>query len=388
MALPFAPWARASKAANRVKVIKLLLLSTPVAPLGSGLGGGVELTVANLARVLVQFGHQLTIVTPEGAQLGSLGLLTLPIEIIQVSGTLQTAAQSTSRATGRNAPVTVSEVLASAWTYARCNQARYDLIVNFAYDWLPFYLTPFMTVPVAHFVSMGSLSDRMDAVIAQVSHQFPGTLAAYTQAQADTFCTEVPIDWKILGCGLDLRQYEYCPNPDNHVAWVGRLSPEKGLEDAIAAASRAHQSLKIYGAIEDEAYWRSLQPAIEKATAQVEYCGFLSTALLQRSLGKAKALLVTPHWVEAFGIVAIEALACGVPVLAYRQGGPAEIVRSGKTGWLVRPGNIAELTIALHKLNRLNRQDCRLQAEKLYSLNAWGRRCERWFYQLTGALEN
>ncbi|MEO0886200.1 MAG: hypothetical protein AAFY54_09705, partial [Cyanobacteria bacterium J06648_10] len=112
MVLPFAPWARASKAANRVKVIKLLLLSTPVAPLGSGLGGGVELTVANLARVLVQFGHQLTIVTPEGAQLGSLGLLTLPIEIIQVSGTLQTAAQSTSWATGRNAPVTVSEVLA------------------------------------------------------------------------------------------------------------------------------------------------------------------------------------------------------------------------------------------------------------------------------------
>ncbi len=359
--------------------MRLLLLSTPVGPLGSGLGGGVELTVANLAKVLTALGHQVSIVTPRGAQLEPLGLSTSTIQVVQVSGSLQSTAQTQ----GRLSPVVTSSALANIWDYARQMQSHYDVLVNFAYDWLPFYLTPFLWVPVAHFVSMGSLSDVLDAAIAQQSSGFPGSLGAYTLSQARTFAPLVPLScWQILGCGLDLTQYDYCDTPGNALAWVGRISPEKGLEDAIAAATIASQPLKIYGKLEDVAYWQSLQPLIDSATVSVDYCGFLPTEQLQQALAPSRALLLTPHWTEAFGIVAIEAMACGVPVIAYRQGGPAEIVRSGETGWLTAPREVSELVSAIAKIDDISRLACRRRVEAQYSLLSWGKRFEQWLTRL------
>jgi len=77
--------------------------------------------------------------------------------------------------------------------------------------------------------------------------------------------------------------------------------------------------------------------------------------------------------------VALEALACGVPVIAYRRGGPAEIVRDGETGWLVEPDRVDKLVPAIGQLDRLDRQACRRQAEAEYSLDAMGDRLEAWF---------
>lgn len=364
---------------SRKPSLRLLLLSTPVGPLGSGLGGGVELTVANLARSLTMLGHHVSIVTPAGAQPAALGLATDDIKVFQVPGDWQTTAQTQDR----SSPVVVRSALANSWDYARENQGHYDVLVNFAYDWLPFYLTSFLSVPVAHFVSMGSLSDEMDSAIARLATRFPGSLGAYTQAQAETFSHLKPLShWQILSCGIDLTQYTYCHKPSDFLAWVGRISPEKGLEDAILAASTAGHVLKIYGKLEDSLYWRSLQPLINQSTAAVDYCGFLPTEQLQQSLSQARALLVTPRWVEAFGIVSIEAMACGVPVIAYRQGGLAEIVQSGETGWLVAPGDVEGLVSAIANLDAISRSACRLQAEAQYSLLAWGKRFEQWLYRV------
>ncbi|MEL6470134.1 MAG: glycosyltransferase [Cyanobacteria bacterium J06623_4] len=381
-----------------MKPLALLFLSTPVGPLGSGLGGGVELTVINLARAMVALGHRVTIVSPAAVKAAPLRFENLEhsaIDIVQVPGTWQVTAQTQQR----DCPVTVGTALANAWEYARQTQARYDLLVNFAYDWLPYYLTPFLMRPVAHFVSMGSLSDRMDTVIAQVVAQFPGTVGAYTQAQVQTFkglledssegVFQTPASqWKILGSAVDIAQYSYCQQPDNFVAWVGRISPEKGLEDAIAATQAADIPLKIFGKLENPTYWEKCQQQIDRAATNisVEYVGFLSTADLQRQLRRARALLMTPQWTEAFGIVAIEALACGVPVIAYRCGGPAEIVRSGQTGWLVEPGNIGQLVDAITKVDSIDRWACRQQAETHYALPAWGERFERWFYNVVSGV--
>ncbi|MGB3570722.1 MAG: glycosyltransferase [Phormidesmis sp.] len=392
-------------------MLRLLLLSTPVGPIGSGLGGGVELTVANLAKALSVKGHQVTVVTPTGANLAAAGLANCCVGVVQIPGAVQKTAQTQVR----SAPIVTSTVLANIWDYAHQVQLQYDLLVNFAYDWLPFYLTPFLDRPVAHFISMGSLSDVMDTVIAQTSVRFPGTLGAYTTSQVETFShlhplmnslidppinplsdppSDPPINsltnWRVLGGGLNLDLYDYNPGPGTFLAWVGRISPEKGLEDAIAAATAAHQPLKIFGKIEDTDYWQALQPKIEAAIRKsnlanpaesnlVEYCGFLPTEDLQKAIGQAQALLVTPHWIEAFGIVAIEALACGVPVIAYSQGGLVEIVQPGKTGYLVAPHDIDGLVQAIAKIDDINRASCRAQAEKLYSLSAWSRRFEQWF---------
>jgi UDP-glucose:tetrahydrobiopterin glucosyltransferase len=352
-----------------LKSLKLLLLSTPVGPLGSGLGGGVELTLQNITQELIGRGHKLQIVAPKGSVLGN-------IPIVEIGGELQITAQTQ----GRETPIMMPEnsVLGNMWDYARQVQADYDLIFNIAYDWLPFYLTPFFNRPIAHFISMGSLSAAMDSIMTQVASQFPGTIGVYTQTQASTFTfTE---KCKILGSGIDLSLYEFCEKPDFCLGWVARISPEKGLEDAIAAAKITGITLKIFGKIQAEDYWNQI--CANYPDAPMEYAGFFSTAELQRQLGKCRAMLMTPRWVEAFGNVAIEALACGVPVISYRRGGPVEIIQDGKTGFLVEPDNVDGLVEAINQLDRINRYNCRVQAEAEYSLQALGDRFETWFEEM------
>ncbi|EKV01799.1 glycosyltransferase [Leptolyngbya sp. PCC 7375] len=348
------------------RCLRLLFVSTPVGPLGSGLGGGVELTIVNLVKALTQQGHHIAIAAPDNSQIEG-------AQLIQVPGALQ----STAHTQGRDTPAIMVEnaVLANQWTYARQVQQSYDLIVNFAYDWLPFYLTPFFDTPIAHFVSMGSLSGIMDQAVVDINTKFPGTLGAYTQTQTDTF--PGGLTWEILSSAIDLQQYSYCDTPEPELAWLGRISPEKGLEDAVAAVQETQTPLKILGKLENPEYWDTIQRAYPNAP--IDYLGFVNTQQLQSIVRRCRGLLMTPRWVEAFGNVAIEALACGVPVVAYRRGGPAEIIDHGQTGWLVEPDNVAGLVNGIEQLDHIDRRDCRQQAEMKYSLAALGKRFEHWF---------
>ena len=334
--------------------------------LGSGLGGGVELTLKNIAQALKQQGHQVTIVAPANSVLEG-------VSVVTIAGTLQITAQTQ----GRDAPITLppNSVLGNMWAYARQVQHEYDLLINFAYDWLPFYLTPFFERPIAHLVSMGSLTDAMDQMIEQIAVEFPGTIAVHSRAQAETF--RFADRCRNIQNGFDLSLYEFCAQPKPQLAWVGRIAPEKGLEDAVAAAQIVGIPLKIWGVIQDKAYWDQI--CADYPDAAIAYGGFLSTSELQQVLGQSQALLMTPRWVEAFGNVAIEALACGVPVIAYRRGGPAEIVRDGETGWLVEPDSVDGLVNAIAQLDHFDRQACRRQAEAEYSLEAMSDRLEAWF---------
>ncbi|MEO0457847.1 MAG: glycosyltransferase family 4 protein, partial [Cyanobacteria bacterium P01_A01_bin.114] len=325
-----------------------------------------ELTLINLVKALNQRGHEITIAAPAGSVLRG-------ATILEVEGALAATAHTQSR----EQPVVLATdgVLVKLCDRIRQVQDDYSLIVNFAYDWLPFFLTPFFRIPIAHFVSMGSLSDAMDSIIAQIAQRYPGSLGAYTQTQVETFPLQQ--DWEILGSAVDLSQYDYCETPEPWLAWMGRISPEKGLEDAVEAVQRTQIPLKILGKLEDPHYWNKIQS--EYPNAPIEYLGFFSTQELQEVVRRASALLMTPRWHEAFGNVAIEALACGVPVIAYRRGGPTEIIKQGETGWLVEPDSVDGLVVAINQLAKLNRRQCRQQAEADYSLTALGERFEGWF---------
>ena len=345
---------------------KILFLSTSVGQLGSGLGGGVELTVLNIAKELHRRGHKIAVVAPIGSVLES-------IPVIEIMGDLQVTAQTQDYKDPIVMPA--DAVLANMWEYARKVQDEWDVIVNFAYDWLPFYLTPFFRTPIAHFISMGSLSRSLDRIAGQTAAQFPGTIGVYTVSQAETFAFAK--ECQLLGSAIDLSLYEFCSQPEPKLAWLGRIAPEKGLEDAVAAAKITGISLKIMGKMQDEDYWQKI--CADWPDAPVEYLGFLTTTQMQEQVRQCQALLMTPRWVEAFGNVAIEALACGVPVIAYKRGGPAEIVREGLTGFLVEPDSVNGLVGAIARLDQIDRSACRRQAEVEYSLGALGDRFEHWF---------
>ena len=346
--------------------LKLLLLSTSVGQLGSGLGGGVELTMLNIAQELHRRGHKIAVVAPAGSVLES-------IPVIEITGDLQVTAQTQDYHASIVMPA--DAVLANMWEYARKVQDEWDVIVNFAYDWLPFYLTPFFRTPIAHFISMGSLSESIDRIAGQIAVQFPGTIGVYTASQAETFA--FARECQLLGSGIDLSLYEFCSQPEPKLAWLGRIAPEKGLEDAVAAAKITGIPLKIMGKIQDENYWQKI--CADYPDAPIEYLGFLTTIQMQKQVRECRALLMTPRWVEAFGNVAIEALACGVPVIAYERGGPAEIVRDGLTGFLVEPDSVNGLVSAIERIDKIDRSACRSQAEVEYSLGALGDRFEHWF---------
>jgi UDP-glucose:tetrahydrobiopterin glucosyltransferase len=353
--------------------MRLLFISTPVGAFGSGIGGGVELTMQNVAKELMRRSHTVHLAACVGSQSETIPLITIP-------GEVHSFAQNQSRTDPVSFPS--NSVLANMWAYARAMQGSYDLIVNFAYDWLPFYLTPFFSTPIAHFVSMGSLLDSIDLAIAQVSHSHPGTLGVYTRTQTHTF--EGLADFRILDSGIDIDAYDFCAEPGSQLAWVARISPEKGLEDAAAVSEETGLEINVLGKMQDEDYWKSVQK--DYPQAKLNYLGFHSTDGLQTLMGKCQALLMTPKWIEAFGNVAIEALACGVPVISYARGGPVEIVRHGETGFLVEPDSIEGLCEAVESLPRISRYACRRQADTQYSLQALGDRFEQWFIDILGAV--
>ena len=350
-------------------MLKILFLSTSVGSLGSGQGGGVELTIQNLAQEFRRRGHQLEVLAPEGSWLKN-------IPVTTIAGNLQVPVQTQSR----EVPICLPDhsVLANMWDYARREQHKYDLLVNFAFDWLPFYLTPFFETRIAHFISMGSMTVASDRIMQQIIQQYPGTFGVYTQAQADTF--PFADDCEILSSAIDLSLYQFNNAPEVSLAWLGRIAPEKALEDAVAAVNITKTPMKIFGKIQEQDYWEQI--CRDFPDAPIEYQGFLTTEKLQQELGKCRALLMTPRWIEAFGNVAIEALACGVPIIAYRRGGPSEIVKHGQTGWLVEPDSISGLVEAINQIDQIERQLCRQQAESQYSLEALGDRFEAWFKKL------
>jgi len=184
----------------------------------------------------------------------------------------------------------------------------------------------------------------------------------------------------ILPCGIDLSQYDFVETPHDNACWVGRISPEKGLEDCAALAQRLKLPIQVLGRMQDVDYWYRVRRAFPEAP--LKYRGFFPTQEMQAIVGQCRALLMTPKWVESFGVVVVEALACGVPVITYRRGGPAEVIVDGHTGFVVDPDDVDHLQVALSKIDQLKRRQCRQLAETKYSLTAMTQSFLDWMTQV------
>lgn len=347
---------------------RIVICSTPVGPLGSGVGGGVELTLHSLVLGLTARGHHVEVVAPAGS-------LHVGATVHQIPGNPQVSSQTV----GRDAPIEMPDtpLLGAMWEWVRTHQHEADVVVNLAYDWLPFYLTPFLDVPVAHLVSMGSLNDAMDDAIARLLDVRPGAAAVHSRAQADTFPL-LADRLRVVGNGIAVERYDVHLRADEprYLGFIGRISPEKGIDDVFAVSARTGLPVKAWGLMQDRACWEAA--ARRHPGAQVSYEGFLATDDLQAAIGGCTALVMTPKWVEAFGNVAIEAMACGVPVVAYRRGGPAEIVVDGENGLLVEPDDVDALVEAIGRVDTIDRLMCRQRVDERYSTAALAERIDAW----------
>ena len=119
---------------------------------------------------------------------------------------------------------------------------------------------------------------------------------------------------------------------------------------------------------------------IEKSFPQgaIDWMGFLSTNELQKELGKCRGLLNTPKWNEAYGNVIVEALACGVPVVAYKRGGPSEIIQHGQTGYLADPDDKKNMLSYVEIIEKIKRRKCREWVEKNASADIFANKVVNW----------
>jgi UDP-glucose:tetrahydrobiopterin glucosyltransferase len=333
---------------------RILFVSTPVSPIGGGDGGGVETTLIHLAPALVERGHTVAIIAP------AVSVAPTRTKVFQVLGDLPPSV-TTAR---RDAAIVIpgSGVLEAMWDCARQVQNDFDIIVGMTYDWVSYFLTPWFQTPVIHWITVSSTIDTVDRIICERFKDHPDSLAFYSQTQADTFKALPVSHANLLPGAVDTREFPFSASPENRLSWVARISPEKGLEDAVSVASRAGLSLDVCGKMQDRSYWDSIVSRFPGAA--ITYHGMLPHALLAKVLGNSIAMLATPKWTEAFGLTLVEALACGTPVVAYARGGPAEIVEHGKSGYLVPPDDSDAMLQAIRKAPELNRLDARARAEE------------------------
>jgi glycosyltransferase involved in cell wall biosynthesis len=166
--------------------------------------------------------------------------------------------------------------------------------------------------------------------------------------------------------GLPQDLFRFHPEPGNYLAFLGRASPEKRVDRAIEIAKRAAMPLKVAAKVDpaDRRYFkREIEPLLNDP--HVEWLGEIGEKDKDVFLGRACALLFPIDWPEPFGLVMIEAMACGTPVIAYREGSVSEVMEDGVTGFIVK--DIEQAVEAVGRIRELSRAGCREVFEKQFT---------------------
>jgi glycosyltransferase involved in cell wall biosynthesis len=234
-------------------------------------------------------------------------------------------------------------------------------VIHFHLDYLQFPSVHKLAAP-----SVTTLHGRLDGTeIVRILRRFSHVpLVSISHAQR----APVPeANWiRTVYHGLPTDLLPFRPQPDGYLAFLGRISPEKRPDRAIAIARRAGVPLRIAAKIDkvDVDYFEErIRPLL--AGPGVEFIGEISDGEKGAFLGGALGVLFPIDWPEPFGLVMIEALACGTPVIAYRNGSVPEIVTEGVTGFIVddEPAAVA----AVHRLGVIDRRRCREQFERHFT---------------------
>ncbi|MFV1983491.1 MAG: glycosyltransferase family 4 protein [Thiohalomonadales bacterium] len=166
--------------------------------------------------------------------------------------------------------------------------------------------------------------------------------------------------------GVPMENYKFQKHPGNYLAFLGRISPEKGIEQAINIAIASGMHLCIAAKIDanDEEYYNSIiKPHLTHPL--IEFIGEINELEKDEFLGNAFAVLFPIQWPEPFGLVMIESMACGTPVIAFKKGSVPEIMIHGETGFIVN--TIEQAVEAVEQIETISRECCRYIFEKRFS---------------------
>ena len=184
--------------------------------------------------------------------------------------------------------------------------------------------------------------------------------------------------------GIDVDSLPFERRRGDYLAFLGRISPEKGIEWAVEVAKRTGIPLKVAAKVDpaDVAYYESrVRPLLDHQL--VEYIGEIDQVHKGEFLRKALALIFPIHWPEPFGLVVVESLACGTPVIAGRFGSMPEIIEHGKTGFICE--SLEEMVLACGRISEISPYDCRNEVEKRFSARVMAAEYERVYARMIAA---
>jgi glycosyltransferase involved in cell wall biosynthesis len=251
--------------------------------------------------------------------------------------------------------------------FEQAQEARAFDLLHFHIDYLHFLLIMQLRIP--HVTTLHGRLDIPDLV--PLYQTFP-TIPVVSIS--DSQRTPLPwLNWQgTVYHGLPEDLYTFRERPGTYLAFLGRISPEKGVDQAIAIAQRAGMPLKIAAKVDeaDRDYFSEVvQPLLD--SPQIQYVGELKEGQKDEFLGQAYAVLFAIDWPEPFGLVMIEALACGTPVIAYHRGSVPEVLEDGVTGWIVE--GLEEAVQAVARVPMLSRTRCRQVFEERFSASRMAR---------------
>ncbi len=238
--------------------------------------------------------------------------------------------------------------------------AEFD-IIHFHVDYLHFPLS--RRQPIAHVTTLHGRLDIPDLVpLYQEFRDMP--VISISNVQREPLpCA----NWQAtVYHGLPADLYRFRAQPGSYLAFLGRISPEKRVDRAIEIAKRVRIPIKIAAKVDrvDTKYFKSvIEPLLRDSL--VEVVGEIGDREKDEFLGNAYALLSPIDWPEPFGLVMIEAMACGTPVIAYRGGAVPEIMEEGHTGFIVE--ELEDAVEAARRVPKLSRKHCREVFEQRFT---------------------
>jgi len=321
--------------------MRIALISTCALPTPPSGYGGTERVVAVLARGLIHLGHEVIVyATGDSRPPGALGWL-YPRAIWP----------PTDAAERRHAH------------YALC-----DLRTRGGVDVVHFNHSSALDFQrLADAPCVVTLHDSRDeAVVARCRAQRGVAVITISRRQAE-LVPELSVA-RVIHHGLDVDQYPIGRGEGGYVAFVGRLTPEKAPHVAIDAAMTAGVPIHLGGGPQERsrAYFeREVVPRLGRYGSQITWHGELAEQPKLELLRGAKALLFPIDWEEPFGLVIIEAMLTGTPVIAFPRGSVPELIDDGVTGFIVR--NAGEMASAIRALDGFDRTRCRARAQRRWS---------------------
>ena len=328
------------------KPLRIGLVSGPMVAIPPPAYAGTERVVAVLVTELARRGHEVTLIGPADSR--------VDCELVP---TIDQALWSSGIA-GDPTPY-IEVTIERAWSVAH----RFDVIHSHL-DTLSFSFARHSPVPVLH-----TLHGRLDMPgVPELLDEFRDIpLVAISESQRRWWPKN---NWvAMVHHGLPLEDAPFCERPGPYLAFVGRIAPEKGVEAAIELARSVdlplHMAAKVHEEDEKRLFAEVVAPAIDDGIVKFE--GELATKERDELLAGALATVLLGAWPEPFGLVAIESMATGTPVIARRAGALPEIVDHGLTGFLV--DDVHEARFAVREVATMDRSSVRRTALERFSVS-------------------